>query len=132
MPMNITMLHSKIHRATITDANLNYEGSVSICPDLIKAAGLLINQQIDVLNCNSGSRLTTYVIEGGPGEICLNGAAARHNQPGDLVILAAYCSMDAEEAQSHQPNLVFVDSDNKISSLKSKEIHQKENFEHAA
>ncbi len=130
--MNLTMLHSKIHRATVTDANLNYEGSISICPDLIKAAGLLINQQIDVLNCNSGSRLTTYVIEGGTGEICLNGAAARHNQPGDLVILAAYCSMDAAEAKSHQPNLVFVDSDNKISSLKNKETHQKENFEHAA
>lgn len=130
--MNITMLHSKIHRATVTDANLNYEGSVSICPDLIKAAGLLINQQIDVLNCNSGSRLTTYVIEGGKGEICLNGAAARHNQPGDLVILAAYCSVDAEEAKSHQPNLVFVDAKNEVSSLKNAETHQKENFEHAA
>ncbi|WP_223787013.1 aspartate 1-decarboxylase [Marinicella meishanensis] len=130
--MNLTMLHSKIHRATVTDANLNYEGSVSICPQLIKAAGLLINQQIDVLNCNSGSRLTTYVIEGGPGEICLNGAAARHNQAGDLVILAAYCSMDAEAAKTHQPNLVFVDSQNQISSLKNAETHQKENFEHAA
>ncbi len=130
--MNLTMLHSKIHRATVTDANLNYEGSVSICPDLIKAAGLLVNQQIDVLNCNCGSRLTTYVIEGAPGEICLNGAAARHNQPGDLVILAAYCSVDAEEAKTHQPNLVFVDSQNKITSLKNKEIHKKENFEHAA
>jgi len=132
MAMNLTMLHSKIHRATVTDANLNYEGSVSICPQLIKAAGLLVNQQIDVLNCNSGSRLTTYVIEGGPGEICLNGAAARHNQPGDLVILAAYCSMDAETAKTHQPNLVFVDSNNQISSLKDKETHQKKNFEHAA
>lgn len=132
MSMNLTMLHSKIHRATVTDANLNYEGSISICPDLIQTAGLLINQQIDVLNCNSGSRLTTYVILGGPGEVCLNGAAARHNQPGDLVILAAYCAMDAEEAKSHQPNLVFVDSENKISSLKNKETHQQENFEHVA
>ena len=130
--MNLTMLHSKIHRATVTDANLNYEGSISICPELIEAAGLLINQQIDVLNCNSGSRLTTYVIEGGKGEICLNGAAARHNQPGDLVILAAYCSMAAEEAKTHQPNLVFVDSENKISSLRNNETHQQENFEHAA
>ncbi|WP_154223941.1 aspartate 1-decarboxylase [Marinicella rhabdoformis] len=130
--MNLTMLHSKIHRATVTDANLNYEGSISICPDLIKAAGLLINQQIDVLNCNCGSRLTTYVIEGGKGEICLNGAAARHNQPGDLVILAAYASMDAEEAKTHQPNLVFVDSQNNISSLKNAETHKKENLEHAA
>lgn len=132
MAMNITMLHSKIHRATVTDANLNYEGSISICPALIKAAGLLINQQIDVLNCNCGSRLTTYVIAGEAGEICLNGAAARHNQPGDLVILAAYCSVDAETAQTHQPNLVFVDSENKISSVKNKETHKNENFEHAA
>ena len=130
--MNLTMLQSKIHRATVTDANLNYEGSISICADLIKAAGLLINQQIDVLNCNSGSRLTTYVIEGQAGEICLNGAAARHNQPGDLVILVAYCSVDSQEAKTHQPKLVFVDKDNKISNLKSKETRQKENFEHAA
>jgi aspartate 1-decarboxylase len=130
--MNLTMLHSKIHRATVTDANLNYEGSISICPELIKAAGLLINQQIDVLNCNCGSRLTTYVIEGNKGEICLNGAAARHNQPGDLVILAAYCSVDSEEAKTHQPNLVFVDSANNISSIKTKETHQSKNFEHAA
>ena len=72
------------------------------------------------------------MIEGGHGEICLNGAAARHNQPGDLVILAAYCSLDAEEAKSHQPNLVFVDKDNKVNSLKNAETHQKENFEHAA
>lgn len=123
--MNINMLYSKIHRATVTDANLNYEGSVSICPDLIKAAGLLINQQIDVLNCNSGSRLTTYVIEGGKGEICLNGAAARHNQPGDLVILVAYAIMPIEQAQNHQPKLVFVNQDNTIKTLKSQETHKK-------
>ncbi len=116
----------------MTDANLNYEGSVSICPDLIKAAGLLINQQIDVLNCNLGSRLTTYVIEGGQSEICLNGAAAGYNQSEDLVILVAYCSLDAESAKTHQPNLVFVDAYNRVSSLKNKETHQKENFEHAA
>lgn len=115
--MQITMLHSKIHRATVTDANLNYAGSVSICPTLIKAAGLLINQQIDVLNCNNGSRLTTYVIEGGKGQICLNGAAARLNQAGDLVILAAYAVMDANEAITHKPNLVFVDSKNQITKL---------------
>lgn len=128
--MNLTMLHSKIHRATVTDANLNYEGSVSICPDLIKAADLLVNQQIDVVNCNCGSRLTTYVIEGEKGEVCLNGAAARLNQPGDLVILIAYCSMDAEAAKSHQPNLVFVDADNEISSKKFREDDRTENFEH--
>ncbi len=130
--MLIPMLHSKIHRATVTDANLNYEGSVSICPDLIRAAGLRVNQQIDVLNCNNGARLTTYVIQGGPGEVCLNGAAARLNQPGDLVILAAYCQVDAQEAETHQPNLVFVDSHNRVSSLKTAETHGQQNFEHAA
>lgn len=115
--MQITMLHSKIHRATVTDADLDYAGSVSICPLLIEAAGLLINQQIDVLNCNNGSRLTTYVIQGEKGQICLNGAAARHNQPGDLVILAAYAVLDAEETKSHKPNLVYVDSKNQIIKL---------------
>lgn len=119
--MNIELLYCKIHRATVTEADLNYEGSISICPQLIDAAGLHINQKIDVLNCNNGSRLTTYVIEGKPGQVCLNGAAARHNQPGDLVILASYASMDIEQAGSHQPRLVFVDSNNSIKKSTSEE-----------
>lgn len=119
--MNITLLYSKIHRATVTEANLSYEGSISICPTLIKAAGLYLNQQIDVLNCNNGSRLTTYVIPGEAGQICLNGAAARHNQPGDLVILASYAAMTPAEAKTHQPYLVFVDECNKIKAIKDKE-----------
>ena len=85
--MNVTMLRAKIHRATVTGADLNYEGSISICPDLIKASGLLINEQVDIYNCNNGARFTTYVILGNKGEICLNGAAARHVQKGDLVII---------------------------------------------
>jgi len=128
--MNITLLHSKIHRATVTDANLNYEGSVSICPTLIEAAGLMVFQQIDIYNCNNGARLTTYVIEGQEGEICLNGAAARHAHTGDLVILAAFASMDQAAALSHQPKLVFVDANNCISSLKAAETAGKENHEH--
>jgi aspartate 1-decarboxylase len=130
--MNITMLYSKIHRATVTEAQLDYEGSISICPDLIKAAGLFINQQIDVLNCNNGSRLTTYVIMGETGQICLNGAAARHNQVGDLVILASYASMSIDQAKSHQPNLVFVDSQNKIKRLPNKEMSNTCSFDHVA
>lgn len=128
--MNITLLHSKIHRATVTDANLDYEGSVSICPSLIEAAGLMVFQQIDIYNCNNGARLTTYVIEGEEGEICLNGAAARHAQKGDLVIMAAFASMDQAAAQSHQPRLVFVDADNRISSLKTAETSGTANHEH--
>ena len=116
--MNINMLYCKIHRATVTDANLNYEGSVSICPDLIEAAGLLLFQQIDIYNCNNGARLTTYVIEGQRGEVCLNGAAARHAQPGDKVILASYASLSQQEALTHQPSLVFVDDENRVSELK--------------
>jgi L-aspartate 1-decarboxylase (EC 4.1.1.11) len=128
--MNIELLYCKIHRATVTEANLNYEGSISICPTLIAAAGLHLNQKIDVLNCNNGSRLTTYVIQGQPGQICLNGAAARHNQTGDLVILASYASMSLEEAKSHQPKLVFVDANNKIKEQKNVEQNNNHSWHH--
>ncbi len=111
--MNVTMLRAKIHRATVTGADLNYEGSISICPDLIKASGLLINEQVDIYNCNNGARFTTYVILGNKGEICLNGAAARHVQKGDLVIICSYCSMDFESAKKHEPAVVFVNEKNK-------------------
>lgn len=111
--MNITMLRTKIHRATVTGADLNYEGSISICPDLIKASGLLLNEQVDIYNCNNGARFTTYVILGNKGEICLNGAAARHVQKGDLVIICSYCSMTLEEGKKHQPEVVFVNEKNK-------------------
>lgn len=111
--MNVTMLRAKIHRATVTGADLNYEGSISICPDLIKASGLLINEQVDIYNCNNGARFTTYVILGNKGEICLNGAAARHVQKGDLVIICSYCSMDFEAAKKHEPSVVFVNEKNK-------------------
>lgn len=112
--MNISMLRNKIHRATVTGADLNYEGSVSICPDLIKASGLFINERVDIYNCNNGARFSTYVIVGKKGEICLNGAAARHVQKGDLVIICAYCGISYEEAAKHKPTVVFVDEKNRV------------------
>lgn len=119
--MNVSMLKCKIHRATVTNADLTYEGSVSIDPKLIKAAGLLVNERVDIYNINNGARFSTYVIEGGPGEICLNGAAARHVQKHDLVIICAYCGMDEKEARTHKPKIVFVDELNRVQKLKTKE-----------
>jgi aspartate 1-decarboxylase len=113
--MNLSMLRAKIHRATVTGADLNYEGSVSICPDLIKASGLLINERVDIYNCNNGARFSTYVIKGKKGEICLNGAAARHVQKGDLVIICSYCGLSHDEAKKHEPTVVFVDAKNRVS-----------------
>lgn len=122
--MNVTMMKCKIHRAAVTDADLNYEGSISICPKLIKAAGLLIHEKVDIYNCNNGARFSTYVIKGNDGDICLNGAAARHVQPGDLVIIVAYCSMGETEAQKHEPRVVFVDKKNRERELR-KESHER-------
>lgn len=112
--MNVSMLRAKIHRATVTGADLNYEGSVSICPELIKASGLLINERVDIYNCNNGARFSTYVIKGKKSEICLNGAAARHVQKGDLVIICSYCGISIDEAKNHQPTVVFVNDKNKV------------------
>ncbi|NCN95109.1 MAG: aspartate 1-decarboxylase [Bdellovibrionales bacterium] len=110
--MQLTLLKSKIHRATVTDANLNYEGSISICPRLIDKAGLHLFEKVEIYNCNNGERFSTYVIKGGEGEICLNGAAARLVHSGDLVIIACYVQMSPEEALTHNPDLIFVDSKN--------------------
>lgn len=123
--MNLTMMKCKIHRATVTDADLSYEGSISIDKELIKKAGLLINEQVDIYNCNNGARFTTYVIEGKKGQICLNGAAARHVQKGDLVIIVAYASMSEQEAKAHQPTVVFVDSKNKAIEVRAEKRHPK-------
>jgi aspartate 1-decarboxylase len=117
------MLKCKIHRATVTDADLNYEGSISIDPKLIKATGLFINERVDIYNCNNGARFSTYVIEGKKGEICLNGSAARHVQKGDIVIIVAYCGMPAEEAPKHKPTVVFVDSKNRIKERRAERKH---------
>ncbi len=114
--MNVELLKCKIHRATVTDANLNYEGSITIDRSLMDAAGLLPFEKVGVLDVNNGSRLDTYVIEGprDSGVICLNGAAARLVQPGDLVIIVAYASMTTEEAKNWQPTVIRVDAQNKI------------------
>jgi aspartate 1-decarboxylase len=110
--MKITMLKSKIHRAHVTDANLEYEGSISIDPVLCEAARLRPYEKVEIYNCNNGERFSTYVIYGRPGEICLNGAAARLVQKRDVVIIASYCEMDAQETEMFKPSLVYVDEAN--------------------
>lgn len=111
--MKRTLLKSKIHRATVTGAELNYEGSISIDTALCAAADLVYFERVDIYNCNNGERFSTYVIPGGPGEICLNGAAARKAMKGDLVIIASYADYEESPAlREHQPTLVFVDAQN--------------------
>jgi aspartate 1-decarboxylase len=110
------MLKGKIHRATVTEANIDYEGSVTIDALLLEAAGLIQFEQVQVLDINNGNRLTTYAIEGEPGSgvICLNGAAARLVDKGDLVIILAYDMLTEEEARDHKPLLVYVNERNQI------------------
>lgn len=115
--MIIEVLKSKIHRATITQANLNYIGSISIDQDLMDAANLIEFEKVQVVNINNGERLETYVIKGerGTGVISLNGAAARKAHVGDLVIIASYAQMDFEEAKTHMPAIVFPTAQNQLS-----------------
>lgn len=110
--MQIEVLKSKIHKASITGANLHYIGSITIDEDLMDAAGLIENEKVHVLNLNNGERLVTYVIKGerGSGEICLNGAAARKVVAGDVVIIMSFAIMDFEEARSFKPTVVFPDT----------------------
>lgn len=109
-------LYSKIHRATVTDANLNYVGSITIDETLMKASKIREWQKVDILDINNGERFQTYVIKGEPnsGCICLNGAAARKVQPGDKVIIVSYASLTPEEIDSFKPTIVMVDDKNKI------------------
>jgi aspartate 1-decarboxylase len=111
-----SMCKSKIHRATVTDANLNYVGSITIDRALMDAADLLEYEQVHVVNVNNGARFETYVIPGeaGSGEICLNGAAARLAQPGDKVIIISYGQYDAAELQEYRPVFILVDESNHI------------------
>ncbi len=113
--MQRTLLKSKIHRACITDANLNYQGSLTIDADLMEAADILPYEQIKVYNINNGARFDTYAIAGpaGGGDICLNGAAARMGAPGDLIIIATYANFDRSEIETHKPVVVLVDSRNR-------------------
>ena len=114
--MIVKALKSKIHRATVTDADINYVGSISIDKNLMKSANLLPYEQVQVLNITNGSRLDTYVIEGkeNSGEICINGAAAHLVSRGDLVIVAAYCILSDSDAKTFKPTIVHVDDQNNI------------------
>ena len=114
--MQIEILKSKIHRATVTDANLNYVGSITIDEALMNAANLIEHEKVQVVNNNNGERFETYVIKGerNSGVICLNGAAARKVQPNDIVIIVSYASMDFEVAKTFKPSVIFPDSKNKI------------------
>ena len=108
--MNLTMLKGKIHRATITQAELDYIGSITIDSELLDAAGILEYEQVQIVDVQNGNRFETYTIAGEPGSgmICLNGAAARQVSVGDNVIIMCYCTVDAEEAKTHKPKVVFV------------------------
>jgi aspartate 1-decarboxylase len=114
--MHRTLLKSKIHRATVTEANVEYEGSVTIDRDLMDAADMLPYERVDIWNCTNGNRLTTYVIEGerGAGQICINGAAAHLMKPGDLVIIASWAEVPDAEARDFESKRVFVDHENRM------------------
>jgi len=118
--MTITMLYSKLHRATVTDANLNYVGSITIDRDLLDAAGLIVGQKVEIVNINNGERFATYVIEGkrGKKDMCLNGAAARKAEIGDKIIVISYASMTQEEAKTYKPKVVLLGEDNTIDEIK--------------
>lgn len=120
--MQIQVLKSKIHRATVTEANINYVGSVTIDEILMKAANLIEFEQVQVLNINNGERIETYAIKGekGSGVVCLNGAAARKFLPGDMVIIVSYASMDFETAKNFKPAIAFPDQGNKLPRGKKK------------
>ncbi|WP_346353687.1 aspartate 1-decarboxylase [Azotosporobacter soli] len=123
--MLLTLLKAKLHCATVTEANLNYVGSITIAEDLLEAAGIFANERVQVVNNNNGSRLETYAIKGprNSGVICLNGAAARWAQPGDIVIIMAYALMEESEAKSFRPTVVLLNENNAIGEIRRSEIH---------
>ncbi|WP_455821595.1 aspartate 1-decarboxylase [Clostridium butyricum] len=123
--MILTMLKGKIHRATVTQAELNYMGSITIDKTLMEASGIIENEKVQIVNKNNGARLETYVIPGkrDSGIICLNGAAARLVQPGDQVIIIAYAQMKEKEAKEHKPKVVFVNDDNSIKEITNYEYN---------
>ena len=110
--MFIEVVKSKIHRVTVTEASLNYIGSITIDEDLLDAANLIANEKVSIVNNNNGERFETYIIKGerGSGVVCLNGAAARKAQPGDIIIVMSYAMMDFEEAKTFKPSVVFPDT----------------------
>jgi len=110
--MLVDILKSKIHRVTITEANLNYIGSITLDEDLMNASNIIANEKVSIVNNNNGERIETYVIPGprGSGVVCLNGAAARKAQPGDIVIIMAFCMLDMDEARTFKPTNIFPDT----------------------
>lgn len=114
--MRRRMMKSKIHRATVTDANLDYIGSISLDTELLDLADILVGEQVQIVDINNGARFETYAIEGGPGEVCLNGAAARLVQPGDKIIIITYGDFDEAELADYAPRVVHVDAANRITS----------------
>ncbi|AIM15416.1 aspartate 1-decarboxylase [Neobacillus sp.] len=113
------MMNGKIHRATVTDANLNYVGSITIDEDILDAVGMVANEKVQIVNNNNGARLETYIIPGerGSGVICLNGAAARLVQKGDIVIIISYALVPEEKIHTHTPKVAIMDENNKIKEL---------------
>lgn len=126
------MMNGKIHRAVVTEANLNYVGSITIDPVLLEAADILPDEKVQIVNNNNGERLETYVIEGErhSGEICLNGAAARKVQVGDVIIIITYAQLEQSELEDHKPNVVIVDEENKIITADYKEKRKTEYTAH--
>ncbi|HEY3415342.1 MAG TPA: aspartate 1-decarboxylase [Armatimonadota bacterium] len=122
--MFLTLYKSKIHRATVTEANPDYIGSITIDANLLEASGMVPHGRVQVLNLSNGARLETYVIKGerGSGVICMNGPAAFHAAPGDLVIIIAYAMMTPEEAEAWQPTVVFVDEHNAVTTINREEL----------
>ena len=116
--MNIEVLKSKLHRATVTQTILDYEGSISIDTELVKKAGMHIYEKVEIFNVNNGARLATYIIPGKKGEFCLNGAAARLAQPGDKIIVVTYTWIDEREAESWKPKVVLLNDDNTVKAIK--------------
>lgn len=118
--MQVTLLKSKIHRATVTDADLNYEGSIGIDPGLLKQTKIREFEKVDVYNITNGARFSTYAIKGNPGDITLNGAAARMVHKGDLIIIACFANYSEEEADNHKPIILLMDKKNKVKKKISK------------
>lgn len=123
--MRVTMLKGKLHRATVTEADLNYVGSITVDRDLLEAAGIYEYEKVSIVDINNGNRFETYTIAGEPGSgiICLNGAAARCVQKGDKIIIMAYAELEDEEVADHKPKVVFLEDDNKIGQVTTYEKH---------
>lgn len=116
--MLVHYLKAKIHRATVTDANLEYQGSITLGAELLEASGIRPFEKVEIYNITNGERFATYAIVGSPGTVCLNGAAAWKARPNDLIIIASYCMMTEDEYRSHKPTLVFVGPKNEIKEVK--------------